>query len=52
MDQKATVDEVNRSIEELYSNIQNKVAFDDFNSHVSDQALINEALCAENCIAR
>mmetsp|Transcript_16695 Transcript_16695/g.16613 ORF Transcript_16695/g.16613 Transcript_16695/m.16613 type:complete len:258 (-) Transcript_16695:1092-1865(-) len=52
LDTKATIEEVNKSIEEIYTDLQLKAPLDDFNSHISDQALINEALCAENCIAR
>ena len=52
LDQKANIDDVNKALEELHSASEQKVAVEEFRSQVADQAVINEALCAENCVGR
>jgi hypothetical protein len=52
LESKANIDEVNKSIGELHLNIEKKANLNDFEMHLRDQNVINEALCAENRIGR
>jgi len=52
LDQKANIDDVNKALEELHQATEQKLALDEFRAQVADQGLINEALCAENCVGR
>ena len=52
LETKVTIDDVNKSIEELYLQIEKKVNIEEYEIHVTGQNVINEALCAENRLAR
>jgi hypothetical protein len=52
LDPKVTVEEVNKSIAAIYVDLEKKLNIDDFELHVTGQSVINEALCAENRLAR
>ena len=52
LESKAGIDETNKSIGELYSQIEKRLCIDEFEVHVAGQNIINEAICAENRIAR
>lgn len=52
LSQKVNFEEVNKSIEEMYLAIDKKLEVCDFEQHINGQNLINEALCAENRLAR
>ena len=49
---KADIEEINKSIGEMYSHIEKKLSLEEFGVHVSGQNIINEALCGENRVAR
>jgi hypothetical protein len=51
-DNKLTVSEFRTSVDELYKLLESKTSVDEFRANVGDQQLINETLCAENCVAR
>lgn len=52
LDPKVTVEEVNKSIAAIYVDLEKKMNVEDFELHVTGQSVINEALCAENRLAR
>ena len=52
LDQKANIDDVNKALEELHQATEQKLTVEEFRAQVADQGLINEALCAENCVGR
>jgi DNA repair exonuclease SbcCD ATPase subunit len=49
---KVGIEEINKSIEEIYDIIDKKVDVQEFEQQVNGQSVINEALCAENRLAR
>jgi hypothetical protein len=52
LDIKANIDDVNHALEDLHSELDAKVAIDELTEKLKEQNCINEALCAENCVAR
>lgn len=52
LNQKVNFEEINKSIEEMYLAIDKKLEISDFESQICGQNLINDALCAENRLAR
>jgi hypothetical protein len=52
LDQKANIDEVNIALAALHSQLDSKLPIPAFQAHTQEQALLNEALCGENCLAR
>ncbi|MDR3548156.1 MAG: hypothetical protein P4M11_07835 [Candidatus Pacebacteria bacterium] len=52
VDVKANVDDVNRSLDAVNKELGRKSNGEDLTTALSSQALINEALCAENCSGR
>lgn len=52
LETKADIGEINKSIGEMYGDIEKKLSIEEFEVQISGQSIINEALCAENRIAR
>eukprot|EP00357_Protocruzia_adherens_P011027 CAMPEP_0114975776 /NCGR_PEP_ID=MMETSP0216-20121206/2296_1 /TAXON_ID=223996 /ORGANISM="Protocruzia adherens, Strain Boccale" /LENGTH=802 /DNA_ID=CAMNT_0002336613 /DNA_START=61 /DNA_END=2469 /DNA_ORIENTATION=+ len=52
LDMKSNIDDVNKALTEVHKELDQKSAAEELTQSVNDQALINEALCAENCVAR
>jgi len=52
IDIKANVEDVNKSLESIDKEIVNKATAEELKEALSSQAIINEALCAENCAGR
>jgi hypothetical protein len=51
-EEKASKDEVDKIYETLSKELQDKVSNAEIKNTFDEQALINEALCSENCIGR
>ena len=49
---KAEVDDVNKALTEIHNELDTKNSIDSFSAAMDNQSIINDALCAENCIAR
>ena len=52
IDQKCNIDDVNKALTEVHNELDTKASLEDYEAHVSTQSEINQALCAENCVAR
>ena len=52
LDQKANLNDVNKTLEVVQSEVENCVKQKQLTDALNDQGLINEALCAENVIGR
>ena len=52
IDKKASIDDVNKALIEVHKELDLKSSQQEVTASLNDQALINEALCAENCVAR
>ena len=52
LDIKANIDDVNHALEDLHSELDNKINVDELTEKLKEQSCINEALCAENCLGR
>ena len=52
LDIKANIDDVTHALEDLHGEIDSKVAVEELSEKLKEQSCINEALCAENCVAR
>jgi hypothetical protein len=51
-DNKITVQEFRTSVDEVYRLLEGKASAQEFRETIGDQQLINETLCAENCVGR
>ena len=49
---KAEVDDVNNALNEIHNELDTKNTIDSFSTAMDNQAIINDALCTENCLAR
>jgi len=49
---KADIDDVNKALTQIHEELDAKCPLDQFNSAMDNQSIINDALCAENCVAR
>lgn len=52
LDMKANIDDVNKALSEVHKELDIKPNNEELKIWQSDQALINETLCGENCVAR
>ncbi len=52
MKNKADIDDVNKALTQIHEELDTKCNLDCFNSAMDNQAIINDALCSENCVAR
>jgi hypothetical protein len=52
LDQKASTDDVNSTLNAIQKEIELKPQAIDLKKALQEQSLINEALCAENCVGR
>jgi hypothetical protein len=52
IDQKCNIDDVNKALTEVHDELDIKANNQQFESHTKMQTEINQALCAENCVAR
>ena len=52
LDQKANLNDVNKTLEIVQSEVELCVKDNTLKEALNDQALVNEALCAENCVGR
>ncbi len=52
VDVKANSEDVKKGLAELRTELDKKTNSEDFSAAMADQSLINEALCAENCVGR
>ena len=46
------IEDVNKALSEVSDELQQKVQSNQFREALAEQSTINEALCAENCVAR
>jgi vacuolar-type H+-ATPase catalytic subunit A/Vma1 len=49
---KADIDDVNKALTQIHEELDAKCSIEHFNSAMDNQSIINDALCAENCVAR
>ena len=49
---KASVEDVNSALVEIHKELDTKANGQEINDHVTEQVLINEALCSENTVGR
>ena len=52
VDIKANSEDVKRAFGEVHTELEKRIPASDFSAAMTDQSLINEALCAENCVGR
>lgn len=52
LDQKVNVGDMNQTLQLIQTEVERCVREDDLKRALSEQALVNEALCAENCLGR
>lgn len=52
LDQKVNVNDMNQTLQIIQSEVERCVRDDDLKKSLNEQALVNEALCAENCVGR
>jgi len=52
VDIKANSEDVKKAFNEVHLELERKASSNDFSAAMADQSLINEALCAENCVGR
>ena len=52
LDTKANVEDINRTLGLVQHEVERSVTEDSLRKALDDQALINEAICAENCVGR
>ena len=52
LDQKANLNDVNKTLEVVQREVELCVKDQQLRDALNDQALVNEALCAENCVGR
>ncbi len=52
MDTKANVEDVNHTLALVQKEVEKCVVEDDLRKALNEQALVNEALCAQNCVGR
>jgi len=52
LDMKSNIDDVNKALSEIHASVELKLGKTDYQEALQDQNAINEALCAENCVAR
>eukprot|EP01022_Parablepharisma_sp_SALTPOND_P018885 TRINITY_DN3149_c2_g1_i1.p1 TRINITY_DN3149_c2_g1~~TRINITY_DN3149_c2_g1_i1.p1 ORF type:complete len:945 (+),score=132.86 TRINITY_DN3149_c2_g1_i1:1642-4476(+) len=52
LDAKANNEDLSKAMAEMHKELARKANGEDLSNTLADQALINEALCAENCVAR
>jgi hypothetical protein len=52
MDQKVNVGDMNSTLQLIQTEVERCVREDDLKRSLNEQALVNEALCAENCLGR
>lgn len=52
LDAKTGVEDIQSVLAQIQEDVNSRISIADFNRQIADQATINEALCAENCIGR
>ena len=52
LDQKVNISDMNSTLQVIQNEVERCVREDDLKKSLNEQALVNEALCAENCVAR
>lgn len=52
LDQKANVEDINSTLQLVQREVEKKAVSDDLKKALNEQALVNEALCAQNCVGR
>lgn len=52
LDQKANVEDVNATLSLVQREVERKAPEERLTKALNDQALVNEALCAQNCVGR
>lgn len=52
LDQKPNIDDVNKALTEIHTELDTKASEDQFQLQVKEQNSINDLLCSENCTAR
>lgn len=52
LDQKSNLSDVNKTLEVVQQEVESCVKTQQLTDALNDQALVNEALCAENCVGR
>lgn len=52
IDQKCNIDDVNKALTEVHNELDTKTNAEDYELQLKSQSDINQALCAENCVAR
>lgn len=52
LDQKANVEDINATLALVQREVEKRAAENDLKKALNEQALVNEALCAQNCVGR
>lgn len=52
LDTKANVEDINKILAEIHSELESKAHKDMITQSINDQAIINESLCTENIVGR
>ena len=52
LDQKVNVGDINQTLQLIQTEVERCVRDEDLRKALNEQALVNEALCAENCLGR
>ena len=52
LDQKVNVADMNQTLSVIQSEVEKCIRENDLKKALTEQALVNEALCAENCVGR
>ncbi len=52
LDTKAAQEDTSKALTEMHKELERRAMREDVTSALADQALVNEALCAENCVGR
>ena len=52
LDQKANVEDINNTLSLVQREVEKRAIEEDLKKALNEQALVNEALCAQNCVGR
>jgi hypothetical protein len=52
LDMKANIDDINKALLDIHKSLEGTAKSEDMTKTLNEQALINEALCSENCVGR
>ena len=52
LDQKVNVEDMNQTLQLIQTEVERCIRDEEMKKMLNEQALVNEALCAENCVGR